>query len=95
MYTDHYLKFADEAEMLTVYQLPTEDNKGITYPDCSIDVVGKIVSTPAEIDEEDNTITEAVYADGWHVNVRCAGELPDALKPFEIDAPNTPVRVWA
>ncbi|MBI9113141.1 hypothetical protein [Maridesulfovibrio ferrireducens] len=95
MYTDHYLKFASEDELKTVYALPTEDSEGVTYPYCSIDVVGRIVSIPAEIDEDDNIITEAVYCDGWHVNVRCLGDLPDELTPFEIEAPNTPARVWA
>lgn len=94
-YTDHYLKFTDEAEMQTVYQPTTEDNEGITYPRCSVDVVGKIVHTPAEIDEDGNLINEAEFSEGWHVNVRSDGDLPEALKPFEISAPNTPARVWA
>ncbi|WP_027178770.1 hypothetical protein [Maridesulfovibrio bastinii] len=93
-YTDHYLKFTDEAEMLTVYQLPTDESEGITYPGCSVDVVGMIVHTPAEIDEDGNVITEAVFSEGWHVNVRSEGELPEALKPFEIPSPETPARVW-
>lgn len=94
-YNKHYLKFADRAEMETVYRQPSEDDDGITYPGCFIDVVGPIVATPGEYDEDGNEIAPPVFADGWHVNVATKGELPVELQGFEIEAPTTPARVWA
>jgi hypothetical protein len=58
-----------------------------------VDVVGRIVATPAELDAEGSVVSETTFADGWHVNWR--GELPEALQPFVIDAPDTPARRWA
>ena len=94
-YTDYYLKFADQAEIETVYRAPTMDDDGITYPGCFVYGQGLIVDTPAVLDEDGNEITPPVFADGWHINVATKGELPDALKPYQIDAPATPVWVRA
>lgn len=94
-YNKYYLKFADRAEMETVYRQPTEEDEGITYPGCFMDAVGRIVTTPGEYDEDGNEIAPPVFADGWHVNVANKGELPEALKRFQIEAPATPARVWA
>lgn len=90
MYNDYYLKFVDEAAMLEVI-----NNEGVNYPGCFIDVVGKVVDVPAVVDENGKVTAEATFILGYHVNVRIIGELPDALKPFEIPAPATPARVWA
>lgn len=93
-YADYYLRFTDSEELTAVYRAPTEDDPGLTYPDCAVDVVGLIVETPAIFDADGNLVTEAVYAEGWHVNARCSGPLPEALVPFEIAAPATPAREW-
>lgn len=62
----------------------------------SLDVIGTIRQPTG------NTLTDAEGFDypemeavpGYHANYR--GEsLPAELQPFEIDAPSTPVRVWA
>ena len=94
-YNKYYLKFADRAEMETVYRQPSEEDEGITYPGCIVDEVGRIVATPGEYDEDGSEITPPILAEGWHVNVASKGELPEELQPFEIEAPATPARVWA
>lgn len=60
------------------------------------DIVGLIVDTPAELNEEGEIISEATYIDGVHVNIRAVGEDTSALESYRVDPePNTPARVWA
>ena len=60
------------------------------------DVVGLIVDTPAELDENGEIISDATYVDGVHVNIRAVGEDTSALEAYRVDPePNTPARVWA
>ena len=60
------------------------------------DIVGLIVDTPAELNEEGEVVTEATYVDGIHVNIRAIGEDTSALEDYRVDPePNTPARVWA
>ena len=60
------------------------------------DIVGLIVDTPAELNEEGEVVTEATYVDGVHVNIRAVGEDTSALEAYKVDPePNTPARVWA
>ena len=108
-YTDLYLKFKDEAEMRSVLfeKVPTEWDR--TDPENPVatawekrqlfrntDIVGLIVDTPAELNEEGEIISEATYIDGVHVNIRAVGEDTSALESYRVDPePNTPARVWA
>jgi len=61
------------------------------------DIVGLIVDTPAELNEEGEVVTEATYIDGVHVNIRLMpGESAEGLSDYLCDpTPVTPVRVWA
>lgn len=60
------------------------------------DIVGLIVDTPAELDEEGEITSEATYVDGIHVNIRAVGEDTSSLEDYRVDPePNTPARVWA
>lgn len=108
-FTDLYLKFADEDEMRSVLfeQVPTEWDR--TDPENPVataweerqlfrntDIVGLIVDTPAELDEEGEVISDATYVDGVHVNIRAVGEDTSSLEDYRVDPePNTPARVWA
>ena len=108
-FTDLYLKFASEDEMRSVLfeKVPTEWDR--TDPENPIataweetqiyrntDIVGRIVDTPAELDEAGEIISEATYIDGVHVNIRAVGEDTSALEAYKVDPePNTPARVWA
>lgn len=95
---DKYLKFADEAEMFEAMRssgLLVMDKIPVYHDLLTIDIVGMIVDTKPMTDEEGNAISEATFVDGWHVNIRTDGQLPEELKPFEIEVPATPARVWA
>ena len=111
MFTDYYLKFESEEQMRSVLfeKVPTKFEDA-TEPDGepvaveweerqlyrNTDIVGLIVDTPAELDEEGEIISEATYVDGVHVNIRAVGEDTSALESYRVDPePNTPARVWA
>ncbi len=113
-YTDYYLKFKDEAEMRSVLfeQVPTkfEDSEepdgepvAVKFEERQLfrntDIVGLIVDTPAELDEEGEIISDATYVDGVHCNLRVLpgeSELVERLNDYLCDpTPVTPARVWA
>ena len=113
-YTDLYLKFADEAEMRSVLfeKVPTKFEDA-TEPDGeripvefeerqlfrNTDIIGLIVDSPAELDEEGEITSEATFIDGIHVNIRLMpseSELVEGLNDYLCDPiPVTPARVWA
>jgi hypothetical protein len=113
-YTDLYLKFADEAEMRSVLfeKVPTKFEEAET-PDGepvavefeerqlfrNTDIVGLIVDTPAELNEEGEVTSEATYVDGVHCNLRVLpseSELVEGLSDYLVEpSPVTPARVWA
>ena len=94
---DFYLKFADEAEAVSILYTITPEVLGdegnvtqqaSTQPNYrNIDVLGTLVN---------NTDPEnPVAIPGWHVNVRLIdGEDGTALEPFSV-IPTNPRRVWA
>jgi hypothetical protein len=111
-YTDLYLKFEDEDEMRSVLfeKVPTAwDNSDPETPIeteweerprfRNIDVVGLIVDTPAELNEEGEVTSEATYVDGVHCNLRVLpseSELVEGLSDYLVEpSPVTPARVWA
>jgi hypothetical protein len=110
-FTDLYLKFADEEQMRSVLfekvptkfedaTEPSEEPIAVEWEERQIfrntDVVGLIVDTPAELDEEGEILKDATYVDGLHVNVRAVGEDTSALENYRVNPePNTPARVWA
>ena len=60
------------------------------------DIVGLIVDTPSELDEEGEILKNATYVDGIHVNIRAIGEDTSALESYRVSPePKTPARVWA
>ncbi len=112
-YTDYYLKFENEDEMRSVLfeKVPTkfEDSEPDKEPVAveweerqiyrNTDIIGLIVDTPAELDEEGEVISEATYVDGVHCNLRVLpgeSELVERLNDYLCDpTPATPARVWA
>ena len=62
----------------------------------SIVIVGDIVKQYADYDEEGRLTSPAVYAAGYHINLRvcCNHALPEVLIPFTIEPPTTPVNVF-
>lgn len=81
--TDYYLKFDEKPELA---------DELVSNEEVNVDVIGEI-TIPAKYDEEDNEIESAIVIQGWHVNLRINGELPEQLKQFEV-FPRKPVRVW-
>ena len=103
MYTDYFLKFADEAEansalfteQANVQGDVVETVKAPRY--AAVDIVGVIYKPtgnvlPAE-DESGDAVDEMAPIDGWHVNVRHTDEAPE-LEAFRV-FPATPSRAWA
>jgi len=103
MYTDFFLKFADEAdanaalfdEQTHVDGDTVETVKIPRY--AAVDVIGVIYKPtgkmlPAE-DESGDAVDEMAPIDGWHVNVRHTDEAPE-LEAFRV-FPQTPSRMWA
>ena len=98
MWTDLYLKFADEAQANSVlYTTDTVlDEEGNVVSETvkpnymNIDTIG-VIYQPQEDPE-----AEPVAYDGFFVNIRLvAGEDAAALEPFSIDPKPFPMRVWA
>ena len=98
MYTDLYLKFADQAEadaiLYTVHPEEVDDNgviiveAYITPNYANIDTLG--ILYVAQTDPDASPIPE----DGWHVNIRLVeGEDGEALMPFAVE-PQNPRRIW-
>jgi len=103
MYTDTFLKFADEAEAnaaLFTEQTNVQDDvvETVLVPKyAAIDVIGTIYKPtgnvlPAE-DESGEAVDEMTPIEGWHVNVRHTDEAPE-LEAFRV-FPNNPQRSWA
>jgi hypothetical protein len=102
MYTDLYLKFADEDEansILYTVHPETVDEDGVTVSEeyttpnyQNIDVLG-IIYVDQPIPDPENPPTP-IPEEGYHVNVRVVdGEDAEALEPFSVH-PTLPRRVW-
>lgn len=100
----HYLKFATEAEALSVlaqaYPTLDEDNQPTFNPvskDHALDIVG-IIHGPTGVtltDDEGNKYPEMAPIEGWHVNL-AALVAPTELTDYVLTpAPATPSRVFA
>jgi hypothetical protein len=103
MYTDLYLKFADEAEADSILYTVTpsiETEEGAVTADAvitpnyaNIDTLG-ILYVEQPIPDPENP-PEPIPEDGWHVNVRLVdGEDAAPLESFCVH-PTVPRRVWA
>ena len=111
-FQDYYLKFASEDEMRSVlfekvptkFEDATEDGERIPieFEERQLfrntDIINLIATKDATFDPESGEIiTEAEYAEGFHVNVRALpNEDCSALEDYKVNPePNTPARVWA
>ena len=100
MYTDFFLKFADEAdanaalfdEQTHVDGDTVETVKIPRY--AAVDVIGTIYKPTGEmIQTDEGEVPEMAPLDGWHANVRHTDEAPE-LAPYQV-FPVTPARMWA
>lgn len=103
---DKYLRFesAEQAQSVLYTQVAVAwDNTDPETPVATefesrpnfqnIDTIG-VIYEGGEWDAEGNVITEPTALDGYHVNVRLAGENGSSLEAYSITV-NSPVRVWA
>ena len=97
VYTDYFLKFADQAEadgILFEVQADAEGNEVKTPRYAAIDVIGTIYKpTGNMLTTDEGEMPEMAPLDGWHVNVRHTDEAPE-LSEFQV-FPQNPVRGWA
>lgn len=99
MYTDYYLKFADEATansiLYTQESVLQEDVvETIKVPKYSaIDVIGTIYEPTGQmLTVEDQEVPEMKAIPGFHVNVRHESAAPE-LEEYKV-TPTTPTRTW-
>ncbi len=95
----NYLKFADEAEFIQAFapHMATDGQGEPMLPayigTSAVDVIGTIHKPTGEFTTiEGFRIPTMQPIPGWHVNL--SGEVPE-LAAFEIDAPDTPARIFA
>ena len=100
MYTDYFLKFADQAEADSVLfdeQTNVQDDIVETFKVpkyAAIDVIGTIYKpTGVLLTTDEGEVPEMAPVEGWHVNVRHKEEAPE-LVPYQV-FPESPVRMWA
>jgi hypothetical protein len=100
MYTDYFLKFADEAEAnaaLFTEQTNVQDDvvETVLMPKyAAVDVVGVIYKPTGNVlTTDEGEVPEMAPLDGWHANVRHNVEAPE-LQPFQV-YPVAPKRMWA
>lgn len=99
MYTDYFLKFADQAEADSILFTEQTNVQGdvvetIKVPKYdAIDVIGAIYKPTGEmLLGEDGEYPEMEPVTGFHVNVRHSGDAPE-LSKYIINVA-TPERVW-
>ena len=97
MYTDYFLKFADQAEadgILFDVQADAEGNEVKTPRYAAIDVIGTIYApTGKMIKTDEGEMPEMAALKGWHVNVRHTADAPE-LDAYKVEV-KTPARGWA
>lgn len=100
MYTDYFLKFADQAEADSVLfdeQTNVQDDvvETVKVPKyAAVDVIGTIYKpTGNMLTTDEGEVPEMAPLEGWHVNVRHTDEAPE-LAAFQV-FPETPARGWA
>ena len=102
MYTDYFLKFADEAEAtaaLFTEQTNVQDDvvETVLVPKyAAVDVIGTIYKPTGKMlkaKKGEEPMPEMAPLEGWHVNVRHTAETPE-LEAFRV-FPATPSRMWA
>ena len=99
MYTDYFLKFADQAEADAVLFNEQTNVQGDVVETfkvpkyAAVDVIGVIYKPTGNVlTTTEGEMPEMAALDGWHVNVRHTAEAPE-LAAFQV-FPQNPVRGW-
>lgn len=101
MYTDMFLKFADQAEADSVLFDEQTNVQGdvvetVKVPKyAAVDVIGTIHKPTGKLlpSDDGDAVDEMAPLEGWHVNVRHTGDAPE-LDAYKV-TPKAPVRGWA
>jgi len=95
MYTDYFLRFADEAEANGVLFEGDGEERRAKYT--AVDVIGTIYKPTGKVlpapDGSGDAVDEMAPVEGWHVNIRHTADAPE-LEAFQV-FPATPARMWA
>ena len=102
MYTDYFLKFADQAEADSILFEVQADAEGgeVKIPRyAAVDVIGTIYKPTGKVlpapDGSGDAVDEMAAQAGWHVNVRHTAEAPELDAYKVVPDPVTPARMWA
>ena len=91
---DLYLRADTEAALAEALEFLRDGDEWKARPDYSLDLIGPVVTTPAQPDEAGDVVTEAVIDQRFHANLRCepniAAQVPDSI----IIQPDSPLVVW-
>lgn len=100
MFTDYFLKFADQAEADSVLFDEQTNVQGdvvetVKVPRyAGVDIIGTIYKpTGKTVTTTEGPMPEMAPIDGWHVNVRHTDEAP-GLDAYKV-TPTNPIRGWA
>ena len=100
MYTDYFLKFADQAEADSVLFDEQTNVQGdvvetVKVPKyAAVDVIGVIHKPTGKVlTTTEGPVDEMAPLEGWHANVRNTADAPE-LAAFQV-FPETPARGWA
>ena len=101
MYTDYFLKFADQAEADSILFTEQTNVQGDVVETVKVpryaagDVIGVIYKATGKVLPSDSgdAVDEMAPIDGWHVNVRHTDEAPE-LDAYKVEVA-TPARMWA
>lgn len=102
---DYYLKFSTQEEAFQALKeagYTSQDEEGKEFVisathDYCVDLVGTITEGGRweYQGEEFVTVEEPITLDGYHVNVRILrGDIAECLRPFVIDNPRSPYRIF-
>ena len=100
MYTDYFLKFADQAEADSVLFTEQTNVQGDVVETfkvpkyAAVDVIGVIWKPTGKVlKTKEGPVDEMAPLEGWHVNVRHTAEAPE-LDAYKVEV-KTPARMWA
>ena len=91
---DLYLRADTAAALTEALGFLRDGNEWKARPDYSIDLIWPVVTTPAQLNEAGDVVTDAVIDQRFHANLRCephiAAQVPDRI----VIHPEAPRIVW-
>ena len=89
------LRANTEEAMKEALQFGVREGEWVPYgKDWAIDLIGPMVSVEAVLGDEGVVVVPAVWDMRFHVNLKAAQDVIDAIDPLFITSPANPKRVW-